>query len=83
MCKTMKNECLCHVYDKFITFSIALITAFQLSMILYESRIIESLNACRQGLQNKDKVVALNWFERETKNYAHCLGQEIRETAAE
>ena len=72
MCKTMKNECLCHVYDKFITFSIALITAFQLSMILYESRIIESLNACRQGLQNKDKVVALNWFERETKNYAYC-----------
>ena len=52
-------------------------------MILYESRIIESLNACRQGLQNKDKLVALNWFERETKNYAHCLGQEIRETAAE
>ena len=36
-----------------------------------------------QGLQNKDKLHALNWFERETKNYAHCLGQEIRETAAE
>ena len=53
-------------------FSIALITAFQLLMILHEIRIIESLNACRQGLQNKDKVVALNWFERETKNYAHC-----------
>ena len=35
------------------------------------------------GLQNKDELVALNWFERETKNYAHCLGQEIRETAAE
>ncbi len=72
MFKTMKNEWICHVYDQFITFSIALITAFQLSMILYESRIIESLNACRQGLQNKDKLVALNWFERETKNYAHC-----------
>jgi len=36
-----------------------------------------------QGLQNKVKLVALNGFERETKNYAHCLGQEIRETAAE
>ena len=36
-----------------------------------------------QGLQNKDKLVALNWFERETKNYAYCLRLEIRETAAE
>ena len=62
MFKTMKNECLCHEYDKLITFNITQIKAFQLSMILYESRIIESLNACRQGLQNKDKVVALNWF---------------------
>ena len=42
MGKAMKNECLCHVFDKFITFSIALITAFQLLMILQESRIIES-----------------------------------------
>ncbi|MEC7425208.1 MAG: hypothetical protein VX844_11420 [SAR324 cluster bacterium] len=35
------------------------------------------------GLQNKDESVALNWFKRETKNYAYCLGLEIRETAAE
>ena len=47
MGKAMKNECLCHEDNKFITFGIALITAFQLLMILHESRIIESLNARR------------------------------------
>ena len=53
MGKAMKNECLCHVDDEFITFSIALITAFQLLMILHESRIIESLNARRIRLAEK------------------------------
>jgi len=42
MGKAMKNECLCHEDDYFITYSIALITAFQLLIILQESRIIKS-----------------------------------------
>ena len=54
MGKAMKNECLCHIDEYFITFSIALITAFQLSMILHKSRIIESLNARRIRLAEQN-----------------------------
>ena len=54
MGKAMKNECLCHVNDYYITLSIALITAFQLLMVLHESRIIESLNARRIRLAEQN-----------------------------
>jgi len=54
MGKAMKNEWLCHVDDKFITYSIAQITAFQLLMILHESRIFKSLNACRIWLAEQN-----------------------------
>ena len=63
MGKAMKNECLCHVDVCFITFKIALITAFQLLMILHESRIIESLNARRIRLAEQRWIsrVELIW----------------------
>ena len=54
MGKAMKNECLCHVDNYFITFVIVLLTAFQLLMILHESRIIESLNARRIRLAEQN-----------------------------
>ena len=54
MGKAMKNECLCQIDDYFITFDIAPITAFQLSMILHESQIIESLNAWRIRLAEQN-----------------------------